>query len=461
MIERIALWDITSQCNLKCKHCYNEERYWGKNKYNELSKEDIDKVLSSLIKMNATALHLLGGEPILCSNIEYILKKAKENNLQVTMVSNGTLIDEKIFKKLCQLELTALSISMDGTDQESHDYIRGNGSFNKTIENLKTMVKYKKENNVNIIIGIALTLTKKSINSAKNLIKFGEELGIDGVTLAYVTNEGKAKEDYSNLGVTEEEKFSVIDRVISDYKNNTTGLSLYIDARQLLGEYIFKKYGIKIQATNSGCKGGNSRFYIIADGTILPCSPAGTTMGKFIKEKYLKGFNPPNVLENNFLEIIESNYFINFYNFAHNIENYNILNPCKECNYNCYPCPLLYNINNPNVKECLYAKKKIIEIESLMLKTSFSKKDNLRINTLKDKIEIIDFYNQDKYILEDIGFDIWNLIDGIKTVEDIINIIKKDYNSDNDIHLNKVIYRDILDFIFDLREKNFLFNKNE
>lgn len=41
-------------------------------------------------------------------------------------------------------------------------------------------------------------------------------------------------------------------------------------------------------------------------------------MGKFIKEKYLKGFNPPNILENNFSEIIESNYFINFYNFAHN-----------------------------------------------------------------------------------------------------------------------------------------------
>lgn len=142
------------------------------------------------------------------------------------------------------------------------------------------------------------------------------------------------------------------------------------------------------------------------------------------------------------------------------IENYSILNPCKECNYNCYPCPLLYNINNPNVKECLYVKKKIIEIESLILKTSFSKKDNLRINTLKDKIEIIDFYSQDKYILEDIGFDIWNLIDGIKTVEDIINIIKKEYNSDNDIQLNKVIYRDILDFIFDLKEKQFLFNKN-
>lgn len=39
-------------------------------------------------------------------------------------------------------------------------------------------------------------------------------------------NEGKAKEDYNNLGVTEEEKFSVIDKIISDYKNNTTGLSL-------------------------------------------------------------------------------------------------------------------------------------------------------------------------------------------------------------------------------------------
>ena len=27
-MERIAIIDITSKCNLRCTHCYNQERYW-------------------------------------------------------------------------------------------------------------------------------------------------------------------------------------------------------------------------------------------------------------------------------------------------------------------------------------------------------------------------------------------------------------------------------------------------
>lgn len=48
-------------------------------------------------------------------------------------------------------------------------------------------------------------------------------------------------------------------------------------------EYIYKKHGVELVTDNLGCKGGDKQFYILADGQLLPCSPAGTSIGKGLK----------------------------------------------------------------------------------------------------------------------------------------------------------------------------------
>lgn len=69
-MNRMAKWDITSECNLKCKHCYNSERYSnGINGKRCLSNQQIFKIVQSLKELEFTKIHFLGGEPLLSPNI--------------------------------------------------------------------------------------------------------------------------------------------------------------------------------------------------------------------------------------------------------------------------------------------------------------------------------------------------------------------------------------------------------
>lgn len=48
-MEKGVTWDITSKCNLRCKHCYNSREYFNKKK-DDLSFDDCKKVINFLEK---------------------------------------------------------------------------------------------------------------------------------------------------------------------------------------------------------------------------------------------------------------------------------------------------------------------------------------------------------------------------------------------------------------------------
>ena len=52
-------WNITSNCNLRCKHCFRSEYYCD-----ELNKDKIDKLIDLFINKNVNRIILTGGEPL-------------------------------------------------------------------------------------------------------------------------------------------------------------------------------------------------------------------------------------------------------------------------------------------------------------------------------------------------------------------------------------------------------------
>jgi MoaA/NifB/PqqE/SkfB family radical SAM enzyme len=171
---------VNNICNLKCKHCYvgyNE-------KDNELSVDEWKKVFDELIEIGALTFGNVGKEPLLSSEktlklLKYFVKKREESpKLRFGFVTNGTLLNNKIARELEEIFPDYIDVSLDG-DENSHNYIRSKGNFEKTFENLKNLPKKLKEK-----VFISFTLMKTNKDSFGKMTKELDIIGFKKILIS-------------------------------------------------------------------------------------------------------------------------------------------------------------------------------------------------------------------------------------------------------------------------------------
>lgn len=447
-ISRTAIWDITSKCNLRCAHCYNQERYWeNADKYSELDEKTIVSIIDKLVLLNFTRLHLLGGEPLLAHNFRMIVEYGKKRGLDVTLVTNGTLLTGEIAEFICNSGVSLVSISMDGTSAADNDAIRGDKVFEKVCTNIAEFNVLRKNKESEIRLVISFTLTARNIDNSRNIISFAIENDIDEVNVSYLSEEGEARKNYEGLAIDEYEKIKYLDAIIDDYLNHDENVGIHIDARRWLEKYLYKKFGILTEGDSFGCRGGDEQFYILADGTILPCSPSGTSMGSFLKDILPDRRGFPNVI-NDKAECIENDKnLIAFYNYTHDDATYKDIYPCNQCEYTCRACPLLHH-NNKIVQECIVAKKLCDELDRENLDSVFYKSEEIRISTRADGVDVLTFCHQNHYSFSGIAKEIWEKIDGLNKYKEIIKEIYLPFSGQ--ISYDEFV-KDSLDFLYELK----------
>lgn len=169
-------WHITEKCNLSCLHCYREEKFLK----NELSFFEIKKIFNHFLKLikewqlkrDDVRVSFVGGEPFLRKDFFEILELAKQNHskLRFGILTNGTLIDKNVIKKLKEIEPDYIQISLEG-GEKIHDQIRGKGTFKKAIEATKLL---KKANIAPFNINFSMTLTKLNLKEIPKVIKIAK-----------------------------------------------------------------------------------------------------------------------------------------------------------------------------------------------------------------------------------------------------------------------------------------------
>ena len=158
---------LTNECNLNCPHCYMNS---GKKNENELTTEEIKKLLSALSKKMYTHVTFTGGEVFLKKEFDSILKFSKELGLKNIVLTNGTLATKKKISELAPF-IDEVQVSIDGYDEKTNAEIRGKGNFNLAKQAIEAFL----ENDVKTVIAI----TPQYENLSKNLEgykKFSKEL---------------------------------------------------------------------------------------------------------------------------------------------------------------------------------------------------------------------------------------------------------------------------------------------
>ncbi len=84
---------LTDSCNFRCIHClYSDGEY---SSVNDLTTKQVLKLADELIKAGVAFIQITGGEVFLRPDIIDIIRKFKESNVSVTLLTNGSLLSDE------------------------------------------------------------------------------------------------------------------------------------------------------------------------------------------------------------------------------------------------------------------------------------------------------------------------------------------------------------------------------
>jgi MoaA/NifB/PqqE/SkfB family radical SAM enzyme len=131
----LLAFHITDRCQLNCQHCLRDPGARPK----DLDVDVIARVLDEGRRVfGATRMSVTGGEPTLHPRFLDIVDAAVDRGFQWQMVSNGRsfprLLGDLEARPARLAGIRSIFFSLDGADQETHDHIRGEGSFHEVMD---------------------------------------------------------------------------------------------------------------------------------------------------------------------------------------------------------------------------------------------------------------------------------------------------------------------------------------
>jgi len=181
---------LTGKCNFKCIHCYNENYY--KEQHSEMSIDKWKNVINELKDLGCMEIMITGGEPFLYPHIFEILSYLESHNIMFSILTNGTLLNERHIEALGQYKmLRNVTVSLYGTKDETYKKIT-RGSY--TVATVAKTVSKLKKNKVNVIA--KYIFMKPNFEDAKTLDVFEETYDIiidKSYTHIYTTLSGDVK----------------------------------------------------------------------------------------------------------------------------------------------------------------------------------------------------------------------------------------------------------------------------
>lgn len=292
-IPWLILFDPTSACNMHCAGCWAGT--YG-NKHN-LSYEDMDRIITEGKELGVYLYMLTGGEPLVRK--KDILRLAeKHNDVEFSIFTNSTLIDDDFCKEVVRLGNLTFQLSIEGTP-DTNDARRGNGHYQTVMNAMDMMKKY------GIIFGTSICYTQENVEDVTSdefLNMIADKGARFGFYFHYMPVGNKAVPE---LMPTAEQRKYMIERV-RFIRSNKCDIPFYPMDFQNDGEYV------------GGCiAGGRNYFHINSAGDAEPCV--------FIH------YSNANIHDSSILEILQSPLFMEY----RNRQPFN--------NNHLRPCPMLEN----------------------------------------------------------------------------------------------------------------------
>lgn len=176
-----VLWEITSRCNMKCKHCL----YYSDNSRNtghmDLDFGNVKSIIENISKDGrVSSIWISGGEPLLRDDIVNVCSEISKHNITPSISTNGYLLTKELIQQLWSAGVRYMHLSIDGSSAHTHDVLRQTpGAFEKLLKGLEMLALSP------MATGASFMVTENSIGEVRGVYELAKSFGLK--TLSFYT----------------------------------------------------------------------------------------------------------------------------------------------------------------------------------------------------------------------------------------------------------------------------------
>jgi radical SAM protein with 4Fe4S-binding SPASM domain len=271
----------TLACNLRCKHCLVSA---GRRLRQELSDDEIKRLVDEAIKLGVRRFYITGGEPFVREGIFEIIRYiTRVKKKELIILTNATLFDDEKIEKLKKLKSPRLifQVSLEGSTPEIHEKLRGKGSFQKAIEGIKRLI------DIGIVPIVSTAINKYNENDIVRISRLLRQLGVKEHNVLWMHTKGRGANNVNELFVPPEKIASQMKKLKKEYREH----EVIFDNVESLKVRVRTKRGRK----NDLCNNCYEKLCVNSDGHVYPCASlngdkrfdAGSIREKSLKEIWL------------------------------------------------------------------------------------------------------------------------------------------------------------------------------
>lgn len=265
-------WHITQRCNQACKHCYagGEQFHGGISTLETI--RIIDKILGLKNDFDIRVT-ITGGEPLLRDDVFEIASSLSENDIPISLTTNGLLVRKNI-DKIVSSGITYIQVSIDGM-RSIHDYLRGFNAFDSAMDALRLL---KRED---LFPSVMTTVNSYNFKQVPEIIDLVRSMNIPllGIQRFIPTGRGAG---FKNLALTPENCRDLLEYIMN--KKEELKDEICIVAPDPLKILIDTR-----EAT--GCPIGNNILALTPNGDMLPCCKLPIRLGNILSMDFHDAWN--------------------------------------------------------------------------------------------------------------------------------------------------------------------------
>lgn len=263
--------DITNDCNLSCDYCFQDFRCDTKK---SIPLNTIKEILSEAKDMGIFEVNICGGEPFKHKDIIDIITEIKRLDFNISIVTNGTLINKRTASILNDLDVIKnIQISFDSHIESVHNRLRG--GYSQAIRGLDYLLYHGGPTP-----SVGIVISKENIGHITESIDFFYRKGIKRFHMMNLLGNKELSCSDAELNLVTKR----INERFSNEKNNGDKL--------IISNLDFKKdKDYQYKDVHINCLAGYTTLVITSSLNIIPCDMVNHVIKKWqVKGDLRDGF---------------------------------------------------------------------------------------------------------------------------------------------------------------------------